>query len=189
MVKFTENDSARVSFLIRLPTSSLQLYQKKTQAQMLHFPVNSVEFFRGPFFPEHSKWLLLHDHVRITLMVYECNISMVYKYSIFLKKFLFSSLCTEVTLKIIFCVENELWCSEITKCNCKMQCLIGNRFTRPNSSSNLFWLWIKINYKICQRVLLFPFYIYIMNPKGTSIIFSGSDNVWSAKKHCQTLRD
>ena len=114
MVKFTENDSARVSFLIRLSTSSLQLYQKKTQAQMLHFPVNSVEFFRGPFFPEHSRWLLLHDHVRITLMVYESNISMVYKYSIILKKFLFSSLCTEVTLKIIFCVENELWCSEIT---------------------------------------------------------------------------
>ena len=156
---------------------------------MLHFPVNSVEFFRGPFFPEHSRWLLLHDHVRITLMVYECNISMVYKYSIFLKKFLFSSLCTEVTLKIIFCVENELWCSEITKCNCKMQCLIGNRFTRPNSSSNLFWLWIKINYKIFQWVLLFPFYIYIMNSKGSSTIFAGSGNVWSAKKHCQTLRD
>ena len=155
---------------------------------MLHFPVNSVEFFRGPFFAEHFRWLLLHDHVRITLMVYESNISMVYKYSIFLKKFLFSSLCTEVTLKIIFCVENELWCSEITKCNCKMQCLIGNRFTRPNSSSNLFWLWIKINYKICQRVLLFPFCIYIMNPKGSSTIFSGSDNVWSAKKHCQSLR-
>ena len=112
---------------------------------------------------------------------------MVYKYSMFLKKFLFSCLCTEITLKIIFCVENELW--YLTKCNCKMQCLIWNRFTRPNSSSNLLWLWIKINYKICQRVLLFPFCIYIMNPKGSSTIFSGSDNVWFAKKHCQSLRD
>ena len=144
---------------------------------MLYFPVNSAEFFRGPFFPEHSRWLFLHDHVRITLMVYECSISMVYECSITLKKFLFSSLCTEVTLKITFCVENELWCSEITKWNCEMQCLIGNRFTRSNSSSNLFWLWIKINYKVSQQVLLFPFYIHIMNPKGSSTIFSGSDKV------------
>ena len=44
------------------------------------------------------------------LMVYECSISnsMVYEYSTFLKKVIFSSLCTKATVKNMSCVEHEL---------------------------------------------------------------------------------
>ena len=53
-----ENTCARVSFLIKLQTRGLQLYQKK---RIWHscFPVNFAKFLKTPFLREHLRWLLL----------------------------------------------------------------------------------------------------------------------------------
>ena len=61
-----ENTCARVSFLIKLKASGLQLYLKETMAQA--FSVNFVKYLRTPFLKNTSGQLLLHRKIAYSVL-------------------------------------------------------------------------------------------------------------------------
>ena len=64
--KFTGKTYARVSFLIKLQTSTCNFIKKETQAHVF-FPVNFTKFLRTHFLQNTSGWLFLKTRSKIKL--------------------------------------------------------------------------------------------------------------------------
>ena len=63
---------ARVSFLIKLQASDLQLYSLlKKRLWHRYFPVNFAKFLRTPFLKQHLWWLLLMQNIMICWLLQE----------------------------------------------------------------------------------------------------------------------